>query len=95
MDPSKLRKRQIARRLGVSEQILDQYLQLKRAEVLQANPPESEPATPGGDASGSTGFGSARSASGRGSGTSRTTPSRGPGRLRSGPPGTTRGSHRD
>ena len=38
MDPSRLRKRQIADRLGVSEQVLDQYLQLKRAEVLQPRP---------------------------------------------------------
>lgn len=35
MDPSKLRKMQIAKRLGVSVQVLDQYLQAKRAEVLQ------------------------------------------------------------
>ena len=35
MDPKALRKRQIAKRLGVSEQVLEQYLQLKNAEVLQ------------------------------------------------------------
>ena len=36
MDPREVRKRQIARRLGVSEQVLEQYLQLKNAEVLQS-----------------------------------------------------------
>lgn len=46
MDPSKLRKRQIARRLGVSEQILEQYLQLKRAEVLQPKPAGPETLEP-------------------------------------------------
>lgn len=38
MDPKALRKRQIAKRLGVSEQVLEQYLQLKNAEVLQPAP---------------------------------------------------------
>ena len=37
MDPSRLRKRQIAERLGLSERVLDQYLELKRAEVLAAD----------------------------------------------------------
>ncbi len=46
MDPSKLRKMKIAKRLGVSVQVLDQYLQAKRAEVLQPKTRESEGVTP-------------------------------------------------
>lgn len=46
MDPKKLRKMQIAKRLGVSVHVLDQYLQAKRAEVLQPNTQKSEDTTP-------------------------------------------------
>jgi predicted transcriptional regulator len=46
MDPSKLRKMQIAKRLGVSVQVLDQYLQAKRAEVLPPKARQSEFVTP-------------------------------------------------
>lgn len=33
MNPSELRKQQIAKQLGVSVHVLEQYLQVKRAEV--------------------------------------------------------------
>ena len=43
MDPKALRKRQIAKRLGVSEQVLEQYLQLKNAEVLPSTDADDAP----------------------------------------------------
>lgn len=45
MNINQTRKRQIARQLGVSVRVLEQYLQLKRAEVMEEGRTETVDST--------------------------------------------------